>query len=206
MDGSLTPLEFPVVAPPRPGEALTIASGVWWLRMPLPFALDHINLWLLEDGPGWAIVDTGYATAETKSLWRRIFGEHLGRLPVTRVIVTHYHPDHIGLADWLTRRCRVPLWITEREWLYARVMSQGADDLAPLRRSFARSAGLDETASEIFEHRQNSYRRGVPSVPASFQRLQDGTIIEIGGRESASLSVKAMPPSWRAFIARRPGC
>ena len=183
MDGSLTPLEFPVVAPPRPGEALAIAPGVWWLRMPLPFALDHINLWLLEDGPGWAIVDTGYATAETKSLWRRIFGEHLGRLPVTRVLVTHYHPDHIGLADWLTRRCRVPLWITEREWLYARVMSQGADDLAPLRRSFARSAGLDETASEIFEHRQNSYRRGVPSVPASFQRLQDGTTIEIGGRE-----------------------
>src|SRR5215831_16788392 len=183
MDGSLTPLEFPVVAPPRPGEALAIASGVWWLRMPLPFALDHINLWLLEDGPGWTIVDTGYATAETKSLWRRIFGERLGRLPVTRVIVTHYHPDHIGLAEWLTRRCQVPLWITEKEWLYARVMSQGADDFALLRRSFARGAGLDETASEIFEHRQNSYRRGVPSVPASFQRLQDGRTIEIGGRE-----------------------
>jgi len=183
MDGSLTPLEFPVVAPPRPGEALAVASGVWWLRMPLPFALDHINLWLLEDGPGWAIVDTGYSTAETKSLWRRIFAERLGRLPVTRVIVTHYHPDHIGLADWLTRRCQVPLWITEKEWLYARVMNQDADDFAPLRRSFARGAGLEETASEIFERRQNSYRRGVPSVPASFQRLQDGTTIEIGGRE-----------------------
>ena len=183
MDGSLTPLEFPVVAPPRPGEALAVASGVWWLRMPLPFALDHINLWLLEDGPGWAIVDTGYSTAETKSLWRRIFAERLGRLPVTRVIGTHYHPDHIGLADWLTRRCQVPLWITEKEWLYARVMNQDADDFAPLRRSFARGAGLEETASEIFERRQNSYRRGVPSVPASFQRLQDGTTIEIGGRE-----------------------
>jgi len=182
MDGRLTPLEFPVVAPPRPGEALAIAPGVWWLRMPLPFALDHINLWLLEDGPGWAIVDTGYATAETKGLWEQILTERLRLLPVTRVIVTHYHPDHIGLADWLTRRCQVPLWITEKEWLYARVMSQGADDLSPVRRSFARSAGLDETASEIFEHRQNSYRRGVPSVPPSFQRLQDGTAVEIGGR------------------------
>jgi len=182
MDGSLTPLEFPVVAPPRSGEALAIAPGVWWLRMPLPFALDHINLWLLEDGPGWAIVDTGYATAETKGLWEQILTERLRLLPVTRVIVTHYHPDHIGLADWLTRRCQVPLWITEKEWLYARVMSQGADDLSPVRRSFARSAGLDETASEIFEHRQNSYRRGVPSVPPSFQRLQDGTAVEIGGR------------------------
>jgi len=182
MDGSLRPLEFPLVAPPRPGEALAIASGVWWLRMPLPFALDHINLWLLEDGPGWAIVDTGYATAETKSLWRRIFGEHLGRLPVTCVIVTHYHPDHIGLADWLARRWQVPLWITEKEWLYARVMSTGADDFAPLRHLFAHRAGLDAAASEVFEHRQNSYRRGVPSVPASFQRLRDGMTIEVGGR------------------------
>jgi glyoxylase-like metal-dependent hydrolase (beta-lactamase superfamily II) len=151
--------------------------------MPLPFALDHINLWLLEDGPGWTIVDTGYATAETKSLWRRIFRERLGRLPVTRVIVTHYHPDHIGLADWLTRRWRAPLWITEKEWLYARVMSQGSDDFAPVRRSFAHRAGLDEAAIEIFGQRENSYRRGVPSVPASFQRLHAGMAIDIGGRE-----------------------
>src|SRR5262249_36976669 len=102
MDGSLTPLQFPVAAPPRAAETLAIASGVWWLRMPLPFALDHINLWLLEDGPAWTIVDTGYATEGTKELWERIFVERLGRLPVCRVIVTHYHPDHIGLADWLT--------------------------------------------------------------------------------------------------------
>src|SRR5689334_8069434 len=73
MDGSLTPLQFPVAAPPRPGDTLAIAPGVHWLRMPLPFALDHINLWLLEDGTGWTVVDTGYATAETKELWERIF-------------------------------------------------------------------------------------------------------------------------------------
>jgi glyoxylase-like metal-dependent hydrolase (beta-lactamase superfamily II) len=183
MDGSLTPLQFPVAAPPRPGEALAVASGVRWLRMPLPFALDHINLWLLEDGPGWTIVDTGYATAETKGLWELIFAEQLGRLPVTRVIVTHYHPDHIGLADWLTRRWQVALWITEKEWLNARVMSRAADDFAPVRRSFAHRAGLDEAASEIFAQRENSYRRGVPAVPASFQRLRDGMTIGIGGRQ-----------------------
>jgi glyoxylase-like metal-dependent hydrolase (beta-lactamase superfamily II) len=182
MDGSLTPLQFPVAPPPGPAEAFKIAAGVWWLRMPLPFALDHINLWLLEDGPGWTIIDTGYATAETKELWEQIFGEQLGRLPVTRVIVTHYHPDHIGLADWLARRWQVPLWITEKEWLYARMMSRGADDFGPLRRSFAHRAGLDGAASEIFGQRQNSYQRGVPSVPASFQRLRDGMTIEVGGR------------------------
>jgi glyoxylase-like metal-dependent hydrolase (beta-lactamase superfamily II) len=183
MDGNLTPLQFPVAAPPRPGETLAIAPGVHWLRMPLPFALDHINLWLLEDGADWTIVDAGYAMAETKELWERIFAERLVGKPVTRVIVTHYHPDHIGLADWLTQRWQTPLWVTEKEWLFARVMSRGDEDFAPVRRSFARRAGLDDTAAEHFGERENSYRRGVPSVPASFQRLADGMVIEIGGRE-----------------------
>jgi glyoxylase-like metal-dependent hydrolase (beta-lactamase superfamily II) len=183
MDGSLTPLQFPVAAPPRPGKTLAIAPGVWWLRMPLPFALDHINLWLLEDGPGWTIVDAGYATPKTQELWERIFAEQLGRLPVTRLIATHYHPDHIGLADWLTRRWQAPLWLTEKEWLFARVMSRDADDFGPLRRGFARRAGLDEAASAMFGERENSYRRGVPAVPASFQRLADGMTLMIGGRE-----------------------
>src|SRR5271156_5382978 len=121
MDGNLTPLQFPVAAPPQPGDTLAIGPGVQWLRMPLPFALDHINLWLVEDGPGWTVVDTGYAMAQTKELWERIFAERLGGRPVTRVIVTHYHPDHIGLADWLTQRSQAPLWITEKESLSARV-------------------------------------------------------------------------------------
>ncbi len=183
MDGSLTPLQFPVVGSPKPGETLAVAPGVWWLRMPLPFALDHINLWLLEDGLGWTIVDTGYASAETKELWKRIFAERLGGLPVTRVIVTHYHPDHIGLAGWLAEHWQAPLWITEKEWLFARVMSRGADDFGPLRRSFAHRAGLSHEASGLFGERENSYRRGVPSVPASFQRLADGRAVKIGGRE-----------------------
>ncbi|MBV9375367.1 MAG: MBL fold metallo-hydrolase [Alphaproteobacteria bacterium] len=183
MDGNLTALQFPVAAPPRPGEALLIAPGVKWLRMPLPFALDHINLWLLEDGPGWTVVDTGYSMPRTKELWEQVFAEHLRGLPIIRVIVTHYHPDHIGLADWLTRRWQAPLWITEKEWLSARVMSQGAEDFGPLRRNFARRAGLDEEASELFGERENSYRRGVPSVPAGFRRIADGMAIEVGGRE-----------------------
>src|SRR5712671_3089299 len=183
MDGSLTPLQFPVAAPPEPGETLAIAPGIRWLRMPLPFALDHINLWLLEDDAGWTIVDTGYATAETKELWERIFAEQLGGLPVTRVIATHYHPDHIGLAGWLTERWQAPLWVSEKEWLFARVMSPGDEDFAPSRRDFARRAGLDPASVELFGEREKSYRRGVPSVPASFQRLADGMTVEIGGRE-----------------------
>jgi glyoxylase-like metal-dependent hydrolase (beta-lactamase superfamily II) len=183
MDGSMTPLQFPIAAPPRPGETLAIAPGMQWLRMPLPFALDHINLWLLEDGAGWTIVDTGYAMAQTRELWERIFAERLGGMSVTRVIVTHYHPDHMGLADWMTQRWQVPLWVTEKEWLSARVMSHGAEDFTPMRRNFARRAGLNDTEAELFGEREKSYRRGVPSVPASFRRLADGMAIEIGGRE-----------------------
>jgi glyoxylase-like metal-dependent hydrolase (beta-lactamase superfamily II) len=183
MDGRVTPLQFPVATAPGPGETIAIAPGVHWLRMPLPFALDHINLWLLEDGPGWTVVDAGYAMPETRDLWEQIFAERLGGLPVARIVVTHYHPDHIGLAGWLAERWRAPLWITEKEWLYARVMSRGAEDFAPLRRDFALRAGLDRLSSELFGEREKSYRRGVPSVPASFERLADGMAVEIGGRE-----------------------
>jgi glyoxylase-like metal-dependent hydrolase (beta-lactamase superfamily II) len=183
MDHGPLALRFPAAAPPAPGEPLAIAPGILWLRMPLPFALDHINLWLVEDGAGWTIVDTGYASAATIAAWERIFSLHLGRRPVTRIIVTHYHPDHIGLAQWLAERWRAGLWITEKEWLWARMMSRDSDDLVGLRRDHARRAGLDPAASEAFGRHEASYRRGVPAVPAAFHRLADGAAIDIGGRQ-----------------------
>jgi glyoxylase-like metal-dependent hydrolase (beta-lactamase superfamily II) len=184
MDGSLTPpLHFPVATPPGAGETLRISPGVEWLRMPLPFALDHINLWLLEDGLGWTIVDAGYAMAETTARWQQIFVGRLNGLPITRIIVTHHHPDHIGLAGWLCDRWQTALWITEKEWLFARLLTRSGDDSAALRRDFAHRAGFDESASALFGDHHAGYRRGVPVVPASFERLADGQVIEIGGRE-----------------------
>jgi glyoxylase-like metal-dependent hydrolase (beta-lactamase superfamily II) len=183
MDGTTPLLHFPVAAPPAPGETLAIAPGVHWLRMKLPFALDHINLWLLEDGAGWTIVDAGYALPETQAAWQRIFAESLGGRPVTRVLVTHFHPDHIGLAGWLCERWQAPLWVTEKEWLYASVMSRDDGQSAISRRDFAHRAGLDATAAEQFSERHGSYRRGVPSVPPAFRRIADGMAIEIGGRQ-----------------------
>jgi glyoxylase-like metal-dependent hydrolase (beta-lactamase superfamily II) len=182
MDGSL---QFPVATPPAPGETVAIAPGVRWLRMRLPFALNHINLWLLDDGPGWTIVDCGYALDETRDAWERIFACELDGKPVRRIVVTHYHPDHIGLAGWLTERWDAPLWTTEKEWLHACMHAQeGRDDAAAAsRHAFAHRAGLDDSASTVFAERQGSYRRGVPSVPATYHRLSEGSVIAIGGRE-----------------------
>lgn len=106
---------------PQTGETLQVAPGVYWLRMGLPFALNHINLWLLEDEMegsdgsvrGWTIVDCGIANDATRAAWEDIFAKHLGGLPVLRVIVTHCHPDHVGLADWLCARWNVSLWLSE---------------------------------------------------------------------------------------------
>jgi glyoxylase-like metal-dependent hydrolase (beta-lactamase superfamily II) len=180
MDGTL---EFPLASPPSPGETIAIAPGIWWLRMPLPFALDHINLWLLEDGPQWTIVDCGYTSDEAKAAWEKIFAERLGDRRVTRIIATHYHPDHMGLAHWLVERWQAPLWTSDKEWLCAQLFSrEDGPDLTAIRTGFAREAGLEAAASEVFALRHRHYRRGVPAVPLTYHRIGDGTAIEIGGR------------------------
>jgi len=101
-------LEYPHAAPPAPGETLQVAPGVHWLRMPLPFALDHINLWLLEDeldgNAGWTFIDCGIGDDATRALWERIFAGRIAGRPVRRLVVTHHHPDHAGLASWLSGR------------------------------------------------------------------------------------------------------
>lgn len=176
-------LDFPAATAPAAGEVVPIAPGVSWLRMPLPFALNHINLWLLDDGPTWTVVDCGYAMPETTALWERIFAGHLDGRPVGRIIVTHYHPDHIGLAGWLAERWQAPLWISEKEWLHARMMTgDAAVDYTAAARRFALRAGLDEADSDLFARRHSSYRAGVPSVPACYRRIGDGSAIEIGSR------------------------
>jgi len=172
---------------PAAGQVLDVAPGVRWLRMPLPFALDHINLWLLrdraEDGrEGWAVVDCGVANDATRAAWEQVFEHHLDGLPVLRVIVTHMHPDHIGNAHWLTERWGCRLWISATDWYAARLASQsttgfGGDDAAAF---FAEHGLVDPEAIAKVRGRGGYYASMVPQVPRRFRRLMDGLALRVG--------------------------
>lgn len=108
-------LHFPWPKPPAPGETIEVAPGIEWARMPLPFQLDHINVWLLADAAGFTVVDTGVGLPETRELWERIFAARLDGRPITRVVVTHFHPDHMGNAAWFLERWPAELWCTEAD-------------------------------------------------------------------------------------------
>jgi glyoxylase-like metal-dependent hydrolase (beta-lactamase superfamily II) len=151
--------------------------------MPLPFALDHINLWLVADGNGWTMVDCGLATNTTRSLWEEIFSRDLQGRPVGRVIVTHYHPDHIGLAGWLSAKFGLVPWMTRDEFLtaHAACHSVGGTGYARVRDFFARH-GLDPARLEAAGVGDGNYRRGVEPLPDTFRRIHHGDRIAIGDR------------------------
>jgi glyoxylase-like metal-dependent hydrolase (beta-lactamase superfamily II) len=173
-------IDYPFDQLPEPGAALAVADGVHWLRMPLPFALDHINLWLLEDGVNWTAVDTGIALDPVKAAWKSALA---GRC-LTRQIVTHFHPDHVGLAAWLEAETGAPLWMTQGEYLTAHVVAAG---LAPFgvatMLDFFRAHGLDAERRAALEKRGNAYKRGVPELPATFHRLAAGDTLAIGDHD-----------------------
>ncbi len=159
--------------------------------MPLPFALNHINLWLLEDndetGEGWTIVDTGYGVDATHDLWREHFAATMRGLPVKKIVVTHYHPDHVGCAAWLTEATGAPLYMTTSEYLSAHAAAQ---DFAGFDRASSEalfvSHGLARARPDFAEAqkaRTQSYQRGVPTVPTQYRRLMEHDILKIGERE-----------------------
>jgi glyoxylase-like metal-dependent hydrolase (beta-lactamase superfamily II) len=169
---------------PQPGEAISVAEGIWWIRMPLPFALDHINLWILADGDGFTLVDTGYGVEATWSLWERHFDGVLAGRRVKNIVVTHYHPDHLGSAAWLAKRTEAPLWMTLGEFLSGH---SAHDDTGGFDRPtgfdfFVRN-GLDATRFSEKARTGNRYRLGVPEIPKTYNRLIDGDTIRIDGHE-----------------------
>jgi glyoxylase-like metal-dependent hydrolase (beta-lactamase superfamily II) len=182
MNAPLPPLlSYPFADAPPPGAAHQIAPGIHWLRMPLPFALDHINLWLLADGAGLTQVDCGYGNAATRELWQMQFAQTLAHKPLARVIATHYHPDHLGNAAWLAARFSCPVIMPQAEYLTAHAIwgehsGYGAVPMGALLRTH----GLSGQHLEALNARGNSYRRGVPELPSTFARLAAGDEIRIG--------------------------
>ena len=167
---------------PAPGEAIEVRNGVFWHKMPLPFALNHINLWLLQDGAGWCAVDAGYGTDETRALWQQQFAGTMGGRPLTRVIATHYHPDHIGLAEWLVAQSGAAFHCSLGEFASAHAVWHNLPgfDLPAMNTHFARH-GLPVDKVAQFDERGNTFRWGVPSLPTHFNRLLAEDVLEIGG-------------------------
>ena len=176
-------LDFPLAAPPAPGTTLAVAPGIQWLRMPLPFALDHINLWLLADDDGTTLVDCGYGDSATRALWERHFATTLESRPIRRIIATHYHPDHLGNAAWLSRRfAEAPIAMTSSEYLTAHTVADGSGGhTMHATVDLFRQHGMAGTDLAALESRGNRYQRGVPELPESFVRLRDGSIRRAGG-------------------------
>jgi glyoxylase-like metal-dependent hydrolase (beta-lactamase superfamily II) len=178
-------LDYPFPDTPAPGNTIEVAPGVRWLSMPLPFALDHINLWMVAGGEDETIVDTGIGDDKTRGYWEQI----LSNRKIERVILTHYHPDHAGNAAWLCKRFNVPLWATQGEYLTAhavRESSAGYTSEAVID-VFLKN-GLDPARAAKMVGRGNRYAALVPDFPTSYRRIIGGDRLKIGGRE------------WRAFI------
>jgi glyoxylase-like metal-dependent hydrolase (beta-lactamase superfamily II) len=185
-------LQYPWPEVPATGTAQPLRPGLRWVRMPLPFALDHINLWLFDDDiesvAGYTLVDCGITSAETKAAWTQLFDEAFASRPLLRVICTHFHPDHLGLAHWLTTggnegRWVAPLWMTGTEYSVGRFLSKGGDDLSgePAALHFARNGLADpEALAKVRARGAGYYNKLVPAVPSSYRRVYDGDEIAIG--------------------------
>jgi len=177
---------------PSTGQATEVAPGVYWLRMGLPFALDHINLWLLRDRQpdpqepahlreGWTVVDCGIDNPTTREAWLAVESQVMQGLPVLRVIVTHMHPDHIGMAGWLTRKFDIRRWMTRLEYLSCRVMKGDTGREAPADAvAFYRRAGWSPAAIEAYRVRLGRFGAHIHALPESYHRLSDGDVLRIG--------------------------
>jgi glyoxylase-like metal-dependent hydrolase (beta-lactamase superfamily II) len=173
-------LTFPIAAP-ADGAFTPVAPGVWWVRLALPGPLARINVWAIEDGEGWTLVDTGVGFDASIAAWENLLREPPFNRPLKRVIVTHMHPDHVGMAGWFTRRFGVPLWMTRLEYLQCRVAaSDTGREPPPDALRFYRAAGWDDSAMRAYRERFGKFGRSITPMPDSFRRVVDGERIRIG--------------------------
>lgn len=185
----MAPIAFPYETPPAEGEAVEVAESVLWMRLPLPMKLDHVNVFAFADetadGGGWTIVDTGLASKRTRAIWGRLLAGPLGGKPVKRVIVTHHHPDHVGLAGWFQKDHGAELVTTRTAWLFARMLLLD-EQMVPVDETLAywRSAGMDASVYEARKaERPFNYADIVADMPLGFRRIKEGSTLRFGSRD-----------------------
>lgn len=186
MDGdmSMGPIRHPFETIPAEGEAIEVADGILWFRLPLPMKLDHVNVYALREKDGWTIIDTGFASNRSRKVWQTLMAGPLGGHPITRLIVTHHHPDHIGLAGWFQEEFGTELWTTRTAWLFARMLTLDKHDVQKAETLLHyRSGGMDPA---IYEQRVTDrpflFSDVVAPMPLGFKRIQESQVIKIGGR------------------------
>ncbi len=184
MDGGVQSIRYPWETPPPPGEAIEVAEGVLWMRLPLPMKLDHVNVYALDDGDSWTVVDTGFDTRKTRAIWQDLLTGPLKAKPVGRVIVTHHHPDHMGLAGWFQTEHGAELVTTRTAWLFARMLQ-----LDPQERpteetlTYWRKAGMDlDILAQRMQERPFNFADCVAPMPLGFTRIRQGDVLRAAGR------------------------
>ncbi|NIZ62666.1 MBL fold hydrolase [Sedimentitalea sp. CY04] len=178
-------MRHPWEEPPAPGEAIEVADGVLWMRLPLPMKLDHVNVYALDDGDSWTVIDTGFSSKKTRAIWEQLMAGPLAGKPVKRVVVTHHHPDHIGNAGWFQSEHGAELVTTRTSWLFARMLTLDVQEVWPQETlDYYRSAGMDPAIyDKRVADRPFNFADVVYPMPLGFTRIQQGDVFRMGGRD-----------------------
>jgi glyoxylase-like metal-dependent hydrolase (beta-lactamase superfamily II) len=178
------PLVFPHPTPPAPGTVIEVAPGILWTRLALPFRLDHVNIYFIDDGDGWALIDTGLGDRATQAAWQPLLDGLLAERPLTRIIATHFHPDHVGAAGFLLQRFEVPLYMSATEYLQSLNihLDPGALEAEHYRR-FYLDHGLDAGSTQRVVTSGHAYLKLTSGLPPTYHRVVAGDVLRIGGRE-----------------------
>lgn len=177
-------IRYPFEVPPAPGQAIAVAPGLLWMRLPLPMQLDHVNVYALDDGAGWTLIDTGFAGRKGRAAWEALLAGPLAAKPVRRVVVTHHHPDHVGLAGWFQTEHGAELVTTRTSWLFARMLTLDVHEHpVPETVAYWRSAGVDEDEiARRMAERPFNFADMVAPMPLGYTRIAEGDTLVMGGR------------------------